>query len=58
MMDAVHAEGKECGAIQHLDGVALIHAEVPIKELLMMIMMRQAMALMMMTGAYYSGQVD
>ena len=32
MMDAIHAEGKECGAIQHPDGVAPIHAEVQIKE--------------------------
>ena len=32
MMDAIHAEGKERGAVQDCDGVALIHAEVPIKE--------------------------
>ena len=32
MMDAIQAEGVKCGAVQHLDGVALIHAEVQIKE--------------------------
>ena len=32
MMDAIHAEGKERGAVQDFDGVALIHAEVQIKE--------------------------
>ena len=32
MMDAIHAEGKERGAVQDFDGVALIHAGVPIKE--------------------------
>ena len=32
MMDAIHSEGKERGAVQDFDGVALIHAEVQIKE--------------------------
>ena len=32
MMVAIHSEGKERGAVQDFDGVALIHAEVQIKE--------------------------